>query len=111
MAEIQTLPADLDETSPEVKHYERQKLVASLASLVVSLTVIPALAALMLGQGKSSAERDPPLISRNLAELLCWWEAGRLKPLVARVFPLAEAGAAMNALLARQYAGKIVLET
>jgi NADPH2:quinone reductase len=59
----------------------------------------------------AQAERDPVLISRNLAELLRWWEAGRLKPLVARVFPLAEAGAAMNALLSRQYAGKIVLET
>jgi NADPH2:quinone reductase len=59
----------------------------------------------------AQAERDPVLISRNLAELLRWWEAGRLKPLVAEVFPLAEAGAAMNALLSRQYAGKIVLET
>ena len=59
----------------------------------------------------AQAERDPVLISRNLAELLRWWEAGRLEPLVARVFPLAEAGAAMNALLSRQYAGKIVLET
>ena len=59
----------------------------------------------------AQAERDPVLISRNLAELLSWWEAGRLKPLVARVFPLAEADAAMNALLSRQYAGKIVLET
>jgi NADPH:quinone reductase len=61
--------------------------------------------------GGAQAERDPVMISRNLAELLCWWEAGRLKPLVTRVFPLAEAGAAMNALLSRQYAGKIVLET
>jgi hypothetical protein len=31
--------------------------------------------------------------------------------LVARVFPLAEANAAMNALLSREYAGKIVLES
>ena len=59
----------------------------------------------------AQAERAPVLISRNLAELLRWWEAGRLKPLVARVLPLAEAGAAMNALLSRQSAGKIVLET
>ena len=58
----------------------------------------------------AQAERDPILISRNLAELLRWWEAGRLKPVVARTFPLAEAGAAMTALLSRQYAGKIVLE-
>jgi NADPH:quinone reductase len=59
----------------------------------------------------AQAERDPVLISHNLAELLRWWGARRLKPLVAKVFPLAEAGAAMNALLSRQYAGKIVLET
>src|SRR5271168_3507908 len=40
----------------------------------------------------AQAGRDPVLISRNLAELMRWWEAGRLNPLVARVFPLAEAG-------------------
>ncbi|HEX3952568.1 MAG TPA: zinc-binding dehydrogenase, partial [Stellaceae bacterium] len=56
------------------------------------------------------AERDPVFASRNLAELLRWWEAGRLKPLVSKKFPLAEIGAAMNALLSRRYAGKIVLE-
>src|SRR5204863_9307384 len=53
----------------------------------------------------AQAERDPALISRNLAELLRWWEAGRLKPMIAKVFPLAEAAAAMNALLSRRYAG------
>ena len=58
----------------------------------------------------AQAERDPALISRNLAELLHWWEAGRLKPLIAKVFPLAEAGGALTALLSRRYAGKIVLE-
>ena len=59
----------------------------------------------------AQTERDPALISRNLAELLFWWEAGRLKPLVAKVFPLAEAVEAMTALLSRRYAGKIVLAT
>jgi NADPH:quinone reductase len=57
----------------------------------------------------AQAERDPVLVSRNLAELLRWWEAGRLRPLVARTFPLAGAGAAMEALLSRRHAGKIVL--
>ena len=59
----------------------------------------------------AQAERDPVLISRNLAELLLWWEAGRLKPLVAKTFPLSEASRAMTALLSRDHAGKIVLET
>jgi NADPH2:quinone reductase len=58
----------------------------------------------------AQAARDPVLISRNLAELLRWWEEGRLKPVVAKTFPLAEIGAAMQALLSRRYAGKIVLE-
>ncbi|MGE3279629.1 MAG: NADPH:quinone oxidoreductase family protein [Alphaproteobacteria bacterium] len=58
----------------------------------------------------AQAARDPVLVSRNLAELLRWWETGRLKPVVARTFRLAEAGAAMAALLSRRYAGKIVLE-
>jgi len=59
----------------------------------------------------AQAERGPTLISRNLAELLRWWEAGRLKPLVAKVFRLADAAEAIAALLSRRYAGKIVLET
>jgi NADPH2:quinone reductase len=59
----------------------------------------------------AQAARDPVLVSRNLAELLRWWEAGHLKPVVAKKFPLAEAGAAMEALLSRRHPGKIVLET
>lgn len=58
----------------------------------------------------AQASRDPALVSRNLAELLRWWEAGRLHPVIAKAFPLREAGAAMNALLSRHHAGKIVLE-
>ena len=40
-----------------------------------------------------------------------WWCRGKLKPLIAKSFPLVEAGAAFNALLSRRYAGKVVLET
>ena len=58
----------------------------------------------------AQAARDPALVSRNLAELLRWWEKGRLRPVVAKTFPLAAAGAAMEALLSRRHAGKIVLE-
>jgi NADPH2:quinone reductase len=55
-------------------------------------------------------ERNPKLITDGLAELLHWWEAGGLRPHVAARYPLAEAGAALNALLSRRYAGKLVLE-
>jgi NADPH:quinone reductase-like Zn-dependent oxidoreductase len=39
-----------------------------------------------------------------------FWEAGSLKPRIARTFPLAAASEALAALLSRRYAGKIVLE-
>jgi NADPH2:quinone reductase len=42
---------------------------------------------------------------------LRWWCQGKLKPLIAETFPLAEAGTALNTLLSRRYAGKVVLET
>jgi NADPH2:quinone reductase len=58
----------------------------------------------------AQAERDPVLISSYLSELLTWWEAGKLKPVIAKVFPLGRASDALTALLSRRYAGKIILE-
>jgi NADPH:quinone reductase len=55
-------------------------------------------------------ERDPGLITGGLGEMLRWWGAGRLHPLVSETFPLAEAGTALNELLSRRHAGKLVLE-
>jgi len=57
----------------------------------------------------AQAERDPGMASRYMAELLGWWEESRLRPEIARTFPLGEAAAALAALLSRRYAGKIVL--
>ncbi len=54
--------------------------------------------------------RDPALITGGLEETLGWWRQGRLTPRIGRSFPLAEAGAGLQALLSRQHAGKIVLE-
>src|ERR1700745_2393492 len=59
----------------------------------------------------AQTERDPAWMNRNLAELLRWWEDGKLKPLIAKTFSLAEAAAALDALVSRRYAGKVVLET
>jgi NADPH2:quinone reductase len=57
----------------------------------------------------AQAARDPVLVSNNLRGLLDWYGEGRLKPHVAKTYPLAEAGAAMEALLSRKYPGRIVL--
>jgi NADPH:quinone reductase len=59
----------------------------------------------------AQTERHPAWMSRTLAELLRWWEDGKLKPLIAKTFSLAEAGLALDALVSRRHAGKVVLET
>ncbi len=95
-------------------NWEARMLVIGFAagriqSVPANLILVKNIAVIGVVWGAQAA-RDPVLVSRNLAELLSWWEAGRLKPLVAKTFPLAEAGAAMQALLSRRHAGKIVLE-
>lgn len=52
---------------------------------------------------------DPGVIGRSLQQLLRWYADGRLRPHISATYPLEEAPAALNALLARQTTGKIVL--
>ena len=54
-------------------------------------------------------ERDPQIGGNFIADMLRWHAAGKLRPRVSKTFPLAEAPAALEALLSRRYAGKIVL--
>jgi NADPH2:quinone reductase len=80
-----------------------------IQSVPANLILVKNIAVIGVVWGEQAA-RDPAWIGRDLAELLRWWEGGRLHPVVARTFPLEAAGAAMTALLSRRYAGKIVLE-
>jgi NADPH2:quinone reductase len=94
-------------------NWEARMLVIGFAAgriqaVPANLILVKNIAVIGVVWGEQAA-RDPVLVSRNLAELLRWWEKGRLKPLVAKTFPLADAGAAMQALLSRRHAGKIVL--
>ena len=54
-------------------------------------------------------ERDPQIGGSFIAEMLRWHAAGKLRPRVSKTFPLTAAPAALEALLSRQHAGKIVL--
>ena len=46
----------------------------------------------------------------NMAELLEWYRAGKLKPHVSKRFPLAEGAAAIRWMMDRKATGKVVLE-
>jgi NADPH2:quinone reductase len=53
--------------------------------------------------------RGSPLIDRWMAELFRLYEAGRLRPVVYRTWPLGEAARALGALADRESYGKVVL--
>ncbi|HTY55156.1 MAG TPA: NADPH:quinone oxidoreductase family protein [Candidatus Binataceae bacterium] len=57
----------------------------------------------------AQSERDPGLVSSGMLEMLRWWEAGRLRPKIAATFTLGQASEALQALLSRRYAGKLVM--
>ena len=59
----------------------------------------------------AQGERDPDLIRAGIAEMMRWWEAGKLRPKIAATFPLEKANDALQALLSRKYAGKLVMTT
>ena len=53
----------------------------------------------------------PEMITDSIDEMLGWYADGALKPRVSMTFDLADAGGALEALLARKSTGKIVLTT
>lgn len=55
------------------------------------------------------ARKNPKKNRENFEAMFQWFEQGRLKPAASRIFPLGEAALAMNALLARQATGKLVI--
>jgi len=55
------------------------------------------------------AKREPKANFAMLKELFAWLEQGKLKPHVSRAFPLSETPRALEALLARNVVGKLVI--
>ena len=59
----------------------------------------------------AQTERDPSYGASFVQEAADLFRQGRVKPHVGKTFPLSEAAKAMEALLSRSYAGKIILTT
>jgi len=57
------------------------------------------------------AEREPLRHLASLRELMSWVADGRIRPVITSRRPLEEAAAALNAIVERRAAGKIVLTT
>jgi len=57
------------------------------------------------------ARREPARFAESMRQLGAWYAAGRLKPHVSAVFPLARAADALKLMAARKVTGKVVLTT
>ncbi|WP_313202449.1 NADPH:quinone oxidoreductase family protein [Pseudomonas sp.] len=55
------------------------------------------------------AQRQPEDNAANFRQLFAWHAEGKLKPLVSKTYPLAEAGVAIEALGQRRAVGKLVV--
>jgi len=53
--------------------------------------------------------REPALHQENVAELISLYEAGKLKPLVSKTYPLARGGEAIRDMMERRVLGKVVV--
>lgn len=54
--------------------------------------------------------REPGLYADNMRELIGWYMAGKVKPVIEGTYPLAQAPAVLARLLGREAAGKIILK-
>ena len=54
-------------------------------------------------------QHAPEIVRRSFAELLDWYQAGRLRPHISHRFPLDQAAAALDTVLARKSSGKVVI--
>ncbi len=57
------------------------------------------------------ASRDPEGNRANFARLFGWLDQGRLRPLIARTFPLQQAADALGMIERREVVGKLILTT
>jgi NADPH2:quinone reductase len=55
-------------------------------------------------------QREPEANAANMAELMQWFAAGKIRPHVEKTFPLAKAAEALHFIHARHAAGKVVLK-
>jgi NADPH2:quinone reductase len=55
------------------------------------------------------ARLDPVANRANMDQVMAWIAAGRLRPLVSKTYPLAQAAAALDDMMNRRVHGKVVL--
>jgi NADPH2:quinone reductase len=81
---------------------------AGIPSLPLNLTLLKSVSVIGVFWG-AAVMRDPAAHAANMADLLRFWEEGKIRPRVSRTFPLERAHEAIKALGDRSVMGKVVV--
>ncbi len=81
----------------------------AIPTLPVNLALLKGAALVGVDLARFSFMHEPAVAAENMKQLLAWFESGRLKPQIGRVYPFAEARQALADILARRAIGKAVV--
>jgi NADPH2:quinone reductase len=57
----------------------------------------------------SFTHKEPETHAANMRQLIAWYEAGRIRPMIEGTYPLAEAASALERIHSRGASGKLIL--
>jgi NADPH2:quinone reductase len=81
----------------------------SIPALPVNLALLKGASLVGVDLARFSFMHEPAVAAENLKQLLAWFESGKLKPAIGRVYAFAEARVALAEILARRAIGKSVV--
>ena len=81
----------------------------TIPKLPVNLTLVKGFSVVGVFWG-AFTQREPKAYADNMGELLAWYAAGKVKPVIEGVYPLADAPAILKRVLGRGATGKLVLK-
>lgn len=81
----------------------------TIPKLPVNLTLVKGYSVVGVFWG-AFTQKEPELYAENMKELIGWYLAGKIKPVIEGVYPLADAPAVLARVLSRGATGKIVLK-
>jgi NADPH2:quinone reductase len=81
----------------------------NIPSLPVNLALLKGAALVGVDLARFSFMHEPAVAADNMKQLLAWFESGKLKPQIGRIYPFAQAREALADILARRTIGKAVV--
>lgn len=81
----------------------------TIPSLPVNLTLVKGFSVVGVFWG-AFTQKEPAVYAANMKELIGWYLAGKVRPVIEGVYPLADAAAVLKRVLGRGATGKLVLK-